>query len=181
MCLFSLSVRIKPGGTCFDELLIHPCEGLNRVNKTIKDVEWTAKNSKSNQWIRYAYCNRLLTCIVEQPTLPNGVKVTTISKGNLTLQPSAKTMSDAITELKCVVHYSDSTINTPRVIKIHYGNFTVCKFICPACFSHMYTLLVDRFDANGSKFPTNSSASSRKKKICYNPFTPSCYTCLKVV
>jgi len=35
-------------------------------------------------------------------------------------------MTDDITELKCLVHYTDSTINTPRVVKIHYSNFTVC-------------------------------------------------------
>ena len=124
------------------------------MDKTIKDVDWEAKNSESGQWNRFAYCNRSLTCITEQPTLPNGVKVTKVSKGNLILQPSAKTMTDGITELQCVVHYSDSTINTPLVIKIHYSNFTLCKFSRPACFSHMYKLLVDGFDANRAKFPT---------------------------
>lgn len=131
--LFSLSVCTKPGGTCFDERLNYRCEGLNRVDKSIKDVEWRAKNSKSNQWIRTTYCNGFMTCIVEQPMLPNGVKVTNISNGTLTLQPSAKTVTDDIIELKCLVHYTDSTINTPRVVKIHYSNFTVCKFRCPAC------------------------------------------------
>ena len=57
-------------------------------------------------------------------------------------------MTDGITGLKCLVHYSDSTINTPSIVKIHYSNFTVCKLSCPANFSHIYVLLVDRFDEN---------------------------------
>ena len=81
--------------------------------------------------------------------------MTKISNGTVTLQPSAKAMTDGITELKCVVHYSDSTINTPlSVVKIHYSNFTVCKFGSPSCFSHMCVSLdrrCRRFDANSGK------------------------------
>lgn len=118
------------------------------MDKVIKDVAWRARNSKSDPWIRYAYCDGSLTCIVEKPMLPNGVKVMNVSKGTLTLRPSAKTTTVGITELRCLVHYSDSTTNSPRVVKIHYSNLTVCKFSCPACFLHMYILLVDRFDKN---------------------------------
>lgn len=115
------------GGTCFDELLIHPCKGLYRLDKTIEDVQWETKDSKSDQWIRFALCNKLLACIVKQAILPNGVKVMNISNGTVTLQPSAKIMTDGITELKCLVHYSDSTTNTPpSIVKIHYSNFTLC-------------------------------------------------------
>ena len=163
---FSLSVgSVGSGGTCFDELLIHPCKGLHTLDKTIDDVEWKTKDSKSDRWTRFALCNKLLACKVEQAILPNGVKVMNISNGTVTLQPSAKIMTDGITELKCLVHYSDSTINTPMsVVKIHYSNFTLCKFSCPSCFSHMYALLVRRFDANMAKFSTNSLASSRRDK-----------------
>lgn len=112
------------------------------MDKTvIVDIEWKAKNSKDNHWILFGYCNRFLTCAVLQPTLPNGVKVTNISGGNVTLQFSAKNMTDGITELKCLVTYLDSTINTPLVIKIHYSNFTVCKLNHPACFSHVRRIL----------------------------------------
>ena len=127
------------------------------------DVEWEAKDSKSSQWNRFAYCNGFLTCMIEQAMLPNGVKVTNISNGTVTLQPSAKTMTDGITELKCVVHYSDSTVNTPqRVVKMHYSNFTVCKFSSPSCFSYMYLLLVRRFDANMAKFSSTKSGAGFK-------------------
>ena len=77
--------------------------------------------------------------------------MTNISNGAVTLQkPSAKTTTDCITELKCVVHYSDST--TKGFVKIYYSDLTVCKFSCPSCFSHMYVLLVRRFDANMQNF-----------------------------
>ncbi len=127
--LFAFSLETATGSACFDEPLTVRCEALQRVNKVV-DVEWklrTTKNS-SGSWIRFAYCDKFMACMVMKPRLPNGIRVMNISNGNLTLQRSAKNSTNSQAQLKCEVHYKDNSLN----YYVHQINFTACKFHCTA-------------------------------------------------
>lgn len=132
--MFALSPGTIP--TCFNEPLTLPCKAIQRVDGII-DVEWKARNinSKSEPWIRFAYCNKFMVCVVTKPRLPNGIEVVNISDaGSLTIQGSAKNSPNSQAQLKCEVHYSDNSKNH----RAHQINFTVCKFHCTAFTSHVY-------------------------------------------
>ncbi|KAL9983642.1 hypothetical protein ACROYT_G005845 [Oculina patagonica] len=109
------------GDACFDEPLTVRCEALQRVDRVV-DVEWKVRNPNNHQWIRFAYCDKSMACMVMKPRLPNGIKVMNISNGNLTLQRSTKNSTNSQAQLKCEVHHSDNSIN----YHVREINFTVC-------------------------------------------------------
>lgn len=122
--------------TCFNEALTLPCKAIQTV-EGISDVEWKARNinSKSEQWMRFAYCDKSMVCVVTKHRLPNGIEVVNISDaGSMTIQVSAQNSPNSQVKLKCEVHYSGNSKNH-HVYRI---NVTVCKFHCTACTSHVY-------------------------------------------
>ena len=116
---------------CPGETLSLECTVLN-VLKTqgvkIKDITWKVKSAK---WTEVAYCNTSLKCTLLEQSKEfdqDGVSVTGISKGTLTIKRSTRENGNSNLTFMCYVDYVDKMEVERHLVNINLE--TECKFNC---------------------------------------------------